>query len=211
MRMEYKYSTVIDWDNYDPQDLCRGIDLRRHEAADLEEVGCFRVQEDWRRLVGPLENPYSAGLGPDFSFITVAVPECLPDRMEICSYALEFGFVHDGMCSLAAGPWSILNEANFTTDIIDKDIQDASLDEMEQALEQGGQTGKIEEKKGSSGKRKIAAQILREMMAIDPERAIVVAKSWAAGVQHSSRREEDAQFNTLEEYIPYRALDVGYM
>ena len=95
-------------------------------------------------------------------------------------------------------------------DVIDKNIHDASLDEMEQALDQGGQTGKIEEK-GASGKRKLAAQILREMMAIDSERAMVVAKSWAAGVQHSSRRQEDTHFNTLEEYIPYRALDVGYM
>jgi len=81
---------------------------------------------------------------------------------------------------------------------------------MEQGLGQGGQTGEIEEK-GASGKRKIAAQIIREMMAIDPERAMVVAKSWAEGIQHSSRREEDTHFNTLEEYIPYRALDVGYM
>lgn len=95
-------------------------------------------------------------------------------------------------------------------DVIDKEIHDASLDEMGYALEQGSQTGQIEEK-GASGKRKIVAQILREMMAIDPERAMVVAKSWAAGVGHSSRRQEDAQFNTLEDYLPYRAFDVGYM
>jgi ophiobolin F synthase len=76
-------------------------------------------------------------------------------------------------------------------------------------LEQGGQTGNIEEK-GASGKRKIAAQILRDMMAIDPERAKVVAKSWAANVQYSSRRQEDTNFSTLEEYIPFRSLDVGY-
>ena len=82
---------------------------------------------------------------------------------------------------------------------------------MEQALAQGGQTGQFEESKGASGKRKIAAQIVKEMMAIDPERAMVVAKSWAAGVQHSSRREEETDFKTLEEYIPYRSLDVGYM
>ena len=81
---------------------------------------------------------------------------------------------------------------------------------MEQALEQGGQTGSVEEK-GASGKRQIAAQILREMMAIDPERAMVVAKSWATGVQHLSRREDDTHFDTLQEYIPYRSLDVGYM
>lgn len=77
-------------------------------------------------------------------------------------------------------------------------------------MEKGGQTSKIEEKGGSSGKRRIVAQILREMMAIDPERATVVTKSWAAGVQHSSTRQDDKQFNTLEEYIPYRCFDVGY-
>ena len=95
-------------------------------------------------------------------------------------------------------------------DVIDKEIHDASLDEIENALEQGGQSGQIEEK-GASGKKKILAQILREMMVIDTERAMTVAKSWAAGVGHSSRRQEDAQFNTLEEYLPYRAFDVGYM
>jgi ophiobolin F synthase len=52
---------------------------------------------------------------------------------------------------------------------------------------------------------------MREMMAIDPERAMNVAKSWASGVRHSSRRKEDTNFKTLEQYIPYRALDVGYM
>lgn len=55
-------------------------------AGDLEEVGAFRVQEDWRRLVGPLEKPFKGGLGPD---ITCAVPECLPDRLKICSFGLH--------------------------------------------------------------------------------------------------------------------------
>lgn len=96
--MDYEYSKIIDISACDTQGLCSGIDPRGHVAADLEEVGAFRVQEEWRRLVGPLEKPYKAGLGPDFSFITVAVPECLPDRLEITSVALEFGFIHDGRC-----------------------------------------------------------------------------------------------------------------
>ncbi len=95
--MEYRYSTIIDASAHDKEGLCIGIDLRTHVAADLEDVGAFRAQEDWRRLVGPLKNPYGGLLGPSFSFITVAVPECLPDRLEITSYALEFGFIHDGI------------------------------------------------------------------------------------------------------------------
>jgi ophiobolin F synthase len=94
---EYKYSELVGDRNWDPDNLCPGIDLRIHAAGDLEDVGAMRVQEDWRRLVGPLEKPYRGGLGPKMSFITCAVPECLPDRLEITSYALEFGFIHDGM------------------------------------------------------------------------------------------------------------------
>ena len=110
--MEYKYSYVIDSSKYDTEDLCRGIDLRRHVAGDLEEVGAFRIQEDWRRLVGPLERPFKGGLGPDISLITCAVPECLPDRLEVCSVGLEFGFIHDGACHLSLGLRGILSEAN---------------------------------------------------------------------------------------------------
>lgn len=94
--MADQYSHVIDASKYDKDNLFNGIPLRKHAAGDLEEVGAFRAQEDWRRLVGPLEKPYRGGLGPDVSFITVAVPDCLPDRLEIMSYGLEIGFIHDG-------------------------------------------------------------------------------------------------------------------
>lgn len=95
-------------------------------------------------------------------------------------------------------------------EVASKDVRDASNDEMLEAFEEGAQHGKIEEK-GASGKRKIAAQILKEMMTIDPERAMVAVKSWATFVQHASGRQHHVHFDTLEEYIPYRCLDVGYM
>ncbi|KAL3471910.1 Ophiobolin F synthase [Aspergillus californicus] len=189
--MEYKYSTIVDSSRWDPEGLCDAIPLRKHEAGDLEEVGAFRVQEDWRQHVGPLEKPYRGGLGPEVSFITYAVPECLPERMEALSYSLEFGFIHD--------------------DEIDLDIENAGLDDMKSALKQGGQVGAIDETKGSSGKRKLAAKLLREMMALDPERAMNLAKSWAQGVQHSSRREEETDWKSLDEYLPFRCMDLGYM
>lgn len=95
--MEYKYSTVLDKSIYETQGLCQGIDLRRHTASDLVDLGAFRAQEDWKRLVGPLLSPYKGSLGPKMSFMAVMVPECLPERLEVISYATEFGFLHDGM------------------------------------------------------------------------------------------------------------------
>ncbi|KAI0526192.1 geranylgeranyl pyrophosphate synthase [Xylaria bambusicola] len=191
--MPYSYSTVVDPSTYETEGLCDGIDLRKHIAADLEEIGTLRAQEDWRRLVGPVAKPYKGGLNPAYSFMTVSVPECIPERLEIISYANEFAFLHDDVIEVAS-----------------KDVRDASNDEMLQAFEEGAQTGKIEEN-GASGKRKIAAQILKEMMEIDPDRAMVAIKSWATFVEYASGRQHHVHFNTLEEYIPYRCLDVGYM
>ena len=93
--MQYKYSSVEDPSTYDTEGLCEGIPVRRHVAADLEEVGTFRAQEDWRQHVGPMGD-YKGGLGPRYSFMTVSVPECLPDRLEVISYANELAFLHDG-------------------------------------------------------------------------------------------------------------------
>jgi ophiobolin F synthase len=99
--MPYQYSTIVDPSTYDTHGLCEGIDLRKHIAGDMEEIGTLRAQEDWRRLVGPVARPYKGGLNSNYSFMTVSVPECIPERLEIISYANEFAFLHDGMTRLA--------------------------------------------------------------------------------------------------------------
>jgi hypothetical protein len=95
--MNFTYSSLVDPSSYDLEGLCDGIPLRVHNHADLEDIGAIRAQEDWRRYVSPMSH-YRGGLGPRFSFMSVSVPECLPDRLEIISYANEFAFMHDGEC-----------------------------------------------------------------------------------------------------------------
>ena len=94
--MEYKFSKLVHPDEYTTDGLCEGIPLRKHVAADLEEIAIFQAQADWSRLVEPLED-YKGGLGPIHSFMAVCMPECLPERFEVVSYANEFAFLHDGM------------------------------------------------------------------------------------------------------------------
>lgn len=56
--------------------------------------------------------------------------------------------------------------------------------------------------------KKLQAQILQEMTAIDPQRAIVTMKAWATFVQLASQT-RTAPFETLDEYIPARVIDAG--
>lgn len=93
--MEYQYSYPLHPTQDETEGLCDGLLVRKHMAQDLEEVGTFKAQEDWKKLVAPIPK-YRGGLGPQHSFMAVSLPECLPDRFEIVSYANEFAFLHDG-------------------------------------------------------------------------------------------------------------------
>ncbi len=98
--MEFRYSEIISPVTYKTDGLCHGIDLRRHKDPMGEIRGAIRCQKDWSKLVGPVSN-YKGTLGNPFSFIRVTVPESLPERLEIISYANEFAFLYDGTLSFS--------------------------------------------------------------------------------------------------------------
>lgn len=86
---------------------------------------------------------------------------------------------------------------------------DGKNDEMMDGFEQGAQLGLIESR--DSGTRQLQSKILLDMMKLDRERAIASMKLWAAFVELASGRQHHIQWASLEEYIPYRILDVGEM
>ena len=93
--MKFRFSDLIEPFTYETEGLCNGISLRKHKEPLKENSGILRAQKDWIKRVGPL-NHYKGGLGPEYSFIQVTIPECLPDRLEILAYANEFAFIYDG-------------------------------------------------------------------------------------------------------------------
>ncbi len=97
--MEFQYSRLVGPSGYVTEGLCEGIPLRVPENPELEDIGALRAQKDWNEHVAPVQN-YRGGLGPQYSFMAVAIPECLPDRLELISYANEFAFLHDGSVAL---------------------------------------------------------------------------------------------------------------
>jgi hypothetical protein len=56
--------------------------------------------------------------------------------------------------------------------------------------------------------KKLQAKLLSEMSAIDPVRAMITMEAWAKFVQLASRTRAEP-FNTLEEFLPSRAIDAG--
>jgi hypothetical protein len=78
---------------------------------------------------------------------------------------------------------------------------------MQSAFLEGAKHGVIAEKE--EGKRKIQALILKEMLAIDKDRALTTMNCWAEFLRLAGGREHNKHFATLKDYLPYRSIDVG--
>lgn len=98
--MEYKYSTFVDPSTYDDFGLTGGLPLRVSKYDHLANKGCRRAQDDWNQYVGKI-SVFTGCLCPRFNAMSVSVPECRPERMEMIAYVTEFGFLHDGVWNLA--------------------------------------------------------------------------------------------------------------
>lgn len=62
-----------------------------------------------------------------------------------------------------------------------------------------------------SGRKRMQSQLSLEMMAVDRECAITALKAWAKFLEVGSGRQHAKCFTSLEEYFPYRIMDVGEM
>ncbi|KAF5594936.1 amidohydrolase 2 [Fusarium pseudocircinatum] len=184
--MDFSYADEIDASRYETHDLDHGIPLRMHRDSAKEVSGALRAQKDWTRYVRPVHG-YKGGLADPFGFISVTIPECRPERLEIVSYANEFAFLYDDEMEML--------ELKRPTKDLDSFLQPF----VTPALEADAQ-GRPE--------KRLQAQIFSEMMAIDHRRAITAMKTWASFVQLASRTRM-SPFETLEEYIPARVIDAG--
>lgn len=92
--MLYKHSYELSADEYSTGGLAGTIPVRCHRSGFLETRGAHRARSDWAEHVGSVEGRHG-GLTHRFGLMQVAVPECLPERLEVLAYASEIGFLYD--------------------------------------------------------------------------------------------------------------------
>ncbi|PPJ52523.1 hypothetical protein CBER1_10250 [Cercospora berteroae] len=184
-------SQSYEYAAYLANSLTGGIELRRHMRPLSEDVGTIRAQEDWNRLVSPLKG-YTGGLGPRWSVMQLAFPECLPERLEVISYANELAFIYDDF-----------------TELFDQAKLEKANDAMQAAFDEGLHSGKIASPEG--GLKQVQSMLWEEMRQIDEPRAQTAMKAWIEFLKESAGREHEVAHTTLKAFLPYRILDVGEM
>ncbi|KAF4978237.1 hypothetical protein FZEAL_5342 [Fusarium zealandicum] len=191
--MEYQYSTIVDPSAYEAEGLCDGIPLRIHQSQEPENLGAIRAQEDWRKHVAPV-GLKKASLGPKYNFLSVAYPETKPERMEVLAYFNEFIFLHD----------DVVEE-------VDKAKGDEQNDEALEVCRESAAKGSARSIKRSTGRKFMMSKMSQEVLSIDREPAAEALALWAEWFDKGAGRQNHTQFDTLDEYLDYRILDVGKM
>ncbi|KAF2994989.1 hypothetical protein E8E13_004027 [Curvularia kusanoi] len=184
-------SRAVDDNSYRDDGLSNGIPLRVHREQHLEIQGSLRAQHDWNTSVRPITD-YEGGLGNRFNFISVTIPDCLPERLEIISYANEFAFLYDDEME--------------QLDL--KQFQEGRDAMLQVFSEEQGDATPFNETKALDPKKKIQMQIFARMKALDAERAVITMQSWIKFVDLASRTRMEP-FETLNQYLPTRAIDAG--
>ncbi|KAK8091557.1 hypothetical protein PG997_001918 [Apiospora hydei] len=186
--MDYRFSHLIGPSSYDNQGLSNGIPLRCHRNSDVEEAGTLRLRRDWIKNLGSLPSSSKGGnLGPIYPFISVVIPECLPDRLEIASYLNKFGFLHDDLIDTAT---------------MEK-VVDLNKGIMESVEEWLGNAKFVDE---GPGEGRILQGIVAEMVAIDAPRAVDFMNWYKMDLDVPRDRTTFADFG---DYLDFRVVDMG--
>ncbi|KAF2466571.1 terpenoid synthase [Lindgomyces ingoldianus] len=185
--MEYCYSKECNLKLSEAEGLEIDVVFRMHKDWAKEVKGTLDMQKEWNMHVSSIDG-YNGGLGRQYQFMSATIPECLPERLEIISYANEFAFLYDDKLE----NMDTINPAAESYGL---------LDAFSDVLNQQSSASSRREKK-------LQAKILSKMMAIDGRRAAVMMNSWATFV-NSAARVRVSPPDTLEEYIPARVIDAG--
>ncbi|KAF2679188.1 hypothetical protein K458DRAFT_394093 [Lentithecium fluviatile CBS 122367] len=170
--MEYQFSKIVDPSLFDSKGLIADIPVRKNLFSEAEY--------------------FKGALDPKYPLMSVDIPECRPERLEIVAYANEFAFLYDD-----------------ATEYMAHDQVIVSMNESIRLFLEAAETGHMNPQ--GSGINNMQAQMFKEMATIDQPRTMVAMKAWAEFLQLTSSRYRRRRFETLDEYIPYRVWDVGQM
>ena len=205
-KMDMQYSSVLDPSSLgDLQGLCNGLEIRLHNDHQVEDLAIIRAHEDWEENVGPIGD-FKGIMHPRHSLVSVCMPGCLPERLDIVAYANEFGFFHDDLFEDA-------EHEKVSTPIKEKNDSGArpNLGQGEASLQdvlEGFQTVEQSSDQRRSGKTRLQSALILKMLSIDRERALTVVKLWKEYLA-SGGGAGDVEFDKLDDYIEYRIQDIG--
>ncbi|KAK4220562.1 isoprenoid synthase domain-containing protein [Podospora fimiseda] len=192
-----RYSSVLDPSEYgegNTHGLLDSIQIRIGNKDDRADLGSISAIKDWQNHVDPTIGFYAGTLHRRMHLIHLAIPDCIPERLFITAYATEFSMLSD----------DFFENAEHTKAIESRDGAIVGLNASDTMPVNSNKDMQSERAKGI---KKLQSWLISEMMAIDPERAMLIVKVWTEYLKEGScLRVED--YNVAD-YVEYRLVNVG--
>lgn len=96
--MDFRYSTEVDPVTVRAAGCFTTLPVRFHRDEIDAIRASKRMEKDWELAFG--EQPFSEGCqSPHGHLSAVSLPECIPERIGIATYIMDYMLHHDGMFS----------------------------------------------------------------------------------------------------------------
>ncbi|KAK4220764.1 isoprenoid synthase domain-containing protein [Podospora fimiseda] len=189
-----RYSSILDPSDYgegDTHGLVDGIQLRIGNKDHRADLGSISAIRDWRKHVDPNVGLYGGGLHARMHLVHIGVPDCIPERLFIVAYATEFAFLNDDFFDNAEQGKALESRDGA---IVGLTVPDAMMSPDKQS-------------ERAKGIQKLQSWLISEMMAIDPERAMLTVKLWTDYLKEGTCSR--VEYCNVTDYLQYRLDDVG--
>ncbi|KAI9844618.1 MAG: hypothetical protein M1837_005470 [Sclerophora amabilis] len=168
------------------------LPIRIHKRNDIANASSRRLLSDWGHYVGDgWEKRSLTSVSKLGNLNAFTYTEALPERLAVLTYLLDLGLVHDDASEAMGIEEAMAEHHDFEKSL---DLND------DQKPKEGSRAMKL---------KKLAAQVLLEVIGIDRELGMnmleMYQKEWLAIVEKPTAKD----FETLEEYYEYRKCNFG--
>lgn len=170
------------------------IPIGRSLAAAEEDVGAKSARRDWTATVGAIPG-FSGGWAPAFALVQLSVPECIPERLSIITYACELGFLYD----------------DFVEPMLDETVPlPVCLMIFADYRMQSSKSSSVKQLR-IDGVTALQKKLFAQMLKADERRALVTIRYWTQFQSQLSSRNRELAVVSIQSYLNYRVTEVGEM
>ncbi|KAJ7764291.1 hypothetical protein B0H16DRAFT_1883553 [Mycena metata] len=187
----FHFSTPVPPSEIDASGTLTLLPLRMGSMDDVASTANRDLKEEWAAAFGKPPSG-AAGGSPHGHVATVGIPECLPERVYMCAYIMDYMIWHDDLADAdrvdAGDKWKALSarrslSANFNVGI--DSTSTLSLPHTSESLER---------------------RMINRLLALDQPAASALLHEWELYATYSAESFAK-EFPTLDEYIEHRFYD----
>ncbi|KAJ7673919.1 isoprenoid synthase domain-containing protein [Mycena polygramma] len=195
--LSFRFSTPLPPADFRASGTLTLLPIRTHSLKEVASRANTDLKAEWTAAFG--KPPSGAAGGSPHGHVAVAtLPECLPERMYMCAYIMDYMIWHDDLADAD-------RDANSGAD---KSKSTAMLARRTLSADMKGGTDTASTSPSPHASDTLEHRMIHRLLAIDQPGALALLHEWERYATYSAKS-FDKDYPTLDEYIRHRFYDAG--